>query len=81
MNPKIRGRGLGGWVAGFSLIAGVGLFAGLGLTSEGLGLAELATSIHRPVHRCSATLQVPFDYYRQNIEPLFLRPRGYPGAD
>ena len=25
MNPNTRGRGLGGWAAGFSLIAGVGI--------------------------------------------------------
>jgi hypothetical protein len=27
-----------------------------------------------------ATLQDPFDFYRQSIEPLFLSPRGYPGS-
>ena len=79
MNRKTRGRGLGEWVAGFSVIAGVAICAGLGLTPEGLGLAE-------PLHASTGsstdgeTLQVPFDYYRQNIEPLFLRPRGYPGS-
>ena len=77
MNPKTRGRGLAGWVAGFSLIAGVGIC--LGLTSEGLGFAEpLQASTDPPTD--GATLQVPFDFYRQNIEPLFLRPRGYPGS-
>ena len=79
MSPKTRGRGLGGWVAGFSLIAGVGICAGLGLTSEGLGLAEPLQASTDP-STDGATLQVPFDYYRQNIEPLFLRPRGYPGS-
>ena len=79
MNQKTRGRGLGGWVAGFFVLAGVGILAGPGLTSEGLGLAE-------PLHASTgpstngATLQVPFDFYRQNVEPLFLRPRGYPGT-
>jgi len=28
----------------------------------------------------AVTQQAAFDYYRQNIEPLFLRPRGYPGS-
>ena len=79
MNPKTRGRGSGGWVAGFSLIAGVGILVGLGPTSEGLGLAEPLQASTEP-STDGAALQVPFDYYRQNIEPLFLRPRGYPGS-
>ena len=78
MNPKTRGRGLGGWVAGFSVIAGVGILAGLGPPSEGLGLEPLQASTDPSTD--GATLQVPFDFYRQNIEPLFLRPRGYPGS-
>ena len=79
MSPKTRGRGSGGWVAGFSLIAAVGISAGLGLTSEGLGLAEPLQASTDP-STDGATLQVPFDFYRQNVEPLFLRPRGYPGS-
>ena len=79
MNPKTRGRGSGGWVAGFSLIAAVGICAGLGLTSEGLGLAEpLQASTDASTD--GVTLQDPFDLYRQNVEPLFLSPRGYPGS-
>jgi len=70
---------LGGWAAGFSLIAGVGILVGLGPTSEGWGLAEPLQASTEP-SADGATLQVPFDYYRQNIEPLFLRPRGYPGS-
>lgn len=79
MDPKI-GRGSSGrWVAGFSLIAGVGICVGLGLTSEGLGLAEpLRASTYAST--LGATPQDPFDFYRQAIEPLFLRPRGYPGS-
>ena len=79
MNLKTRGRGLGGWVAGFSLIAAVGIWPGLGLTSEGLGLAEPLQASTDP-STDGAALQVPFEYYRQNVEPLFLRPRGYPGS-
>ena len=79
MNPKTRGRGLGGWVAGFSVMAGVGILVGLGPPSEGLGLAEPLQASTDP-STDGATFQVPFDYYRQNIEPLFLRPRGYPGS-
>ena len=79
MNAKTRGRGLGGWVAGFSVIAGVGILVGLGPPSEGLGSAEpLQASTDAAAD--GATLQVPFDYYRRNVEPLFLRPRGYPGT-
>lgn len=70
---------MGGWAAGFSLIAGVGILVGLGPTSEGWGLAEPLQASTEP-SADGATLQVPFDYYRQNIEPLFLRPRGYPGS-
>ena len=79
MNRKTKGRGLGGWVAGFSVIAGVGILVGLGPPSEGLALAEpLQASTDAATD--AAALQVPFDYYRVNIEPLFLRPRGYPGS-
>ena len=79
MNPNTRGRGLGGWAAGFSLIAGVGILVGLGPTSEGLGLAEpLQASTESSPD--GAMPQDPFDYYRTNIEPLFLRSRGYPGS-
>jgi hypothetical protein len=79
MTPKTGGRGLGGWAAGFSVAAGVGILVGLGPPSEDLGLAEPLQASTDP-STDGATLQVPFDYYRQNIEPLFLRPRGYPGT-
>ncbi len=79
MNPKTRGRGLGGWVAGFSVIAGVGILVGLGPPSEALGSAEPLQASADAATDAEA-LQVPFDYYRANIEPLFLRPRGYPGS-
>ena len=79
MNPKIRGRGLGGWAAGFCLIAGVGILVGLGPPSEGSGLAEPPRASVEPPPD-GAMQQAAFDYYRQNIEPLFLRPRGYPGS-
>ncbi len=79
MNLKTRRRGLGGWAAGFSLIAGVGILVGLGPTSESSGLAEPLQASNQP-STDGAMQQAPFDYYRQNIEPLFLRPRGYPGS-
>ena len=70
---------MGGWAAGFSLIAGVGILVGLGPTSEGLGSAEpLQASTESSPD--GAMPQDPFDYYRTNIEPLFLRSRGYPGS-
>ena len=75
MNPKTGGRGSGRWAAGLSLVTAVGICAGLGLASEGMGLAQ-------PLQASTddATLQDPFDFYRRNIEPLFLSPRGYPGS-
>ncbi len=79
MNPKTRGRGWGGWVAGFSVIAGVGILVGLGPPSEGLASAAPLQASTDPAADGPA-LQSPFDYYRANIEPLFLRPRGYPGS-
>ena len=79
MKLKTRGRGLGGWMAGFSLIAAVGIWPGLDLTSESLGLAEPLQASTDP-STDAATLQVPFEFYRQSVEPLFLRPRGYPGS-
>lgn len=53
-------------LAALALVAGVGIFATVGLT--------------RPLDP-SATVVADFDYYRQNIEPMFARPRGYPNAD
>ena len=79
MNPKTKGRDLGGWATGFCLIAGVGILVGLGPVSEGSGLAEPLQASTAPSPD-GATPQAAFDYYVQNIEPLFLRPRGYPGS-
>ena len=63
-------------LAAFSLIAGVGVFGTLGLTSSNeMNSADSTfTQSDEDVRRRS------FDFYRQNIEPMFVRPRGYPNG-
>ena len=63
-------------LAAFALCAGVGVFAVLGLTaSPEVGSAgPVAADAHDEIVRRD------FDFYRQNIEPIFARPRGYPNA-
>jgi hypothetical protein len=56
--------------AAFALIAGVGVFGALGLTSE-RDAARAAVDLPAGVDRAS------FDFYRESVEPIFARPRGY----
>jgi hypothetical protein len=55
------------------LVAGVGVFATV-------GLIHIPGDVPAPAATVAATIEVApnFDYYRQNIEPMFARPRGYP---
>jgi len=64
------------WAA-FSLVAAVGLFGALGLTvSPEAGSGDLsAIDLPADIDRFN------FDYYRQNVEPIFARPRGYATGD
>ena len=61
------------WLAGLGLCAGVGvLIAAVGPTPSD----EAASAV---VDSSDAQEQRPgFAYYRQNVEPVFARPRGYP---
>ena len=63
-------------LAALALVAGVGIFATVGLTRP-LDDVTAPAATGDP----SATVVADFDYYRQNIEPMFARPRGYPNAD
>jgi hypothetical protein len=59
--------------AGLVLTVAVGVFGALGLTSATqAGPSELIAADVEDIDRRD------FDYYRQNIEPMFVRPRGYP---
>ena len=61
-------------MAAFALVASVGVFGALGLTS-----ATEAEPAAADTAAVVADIElVNFDFYRQNIEPLFVRPRGYP---
>ena len=62
-------------LAALALVAGVGVFATVGLTAPPDDVPAPAATVDR-----SAAVAVDFDYYRQNIEPMFARPRGYPNA-
>lgn len=64
------------WAAGATLFVG-GLLGGLGLTGavEAGGAGAAATSPFAELERRS------FDFYRENVEPIFARPRGYPERD
>ena len=59
----------------FALAAGVGTFTAVGLTYAPDDAPAPAVFVHG-----TSELALDFDYYRQNIEPLFARPRGYPNA-
>lgn len=65
------------WLGALGLAAGVGIFAALGLAaspkgvSGGPGEAEATETGERR----------DFDVYRENVEPIFARPRGYPQGE
>jgi len=64
-------------MAAFALVASVSVFGTLGLTSatETRPTDTAAADVREDIER------VNFDFYRQNIEPMFVRPRGYPDQD
>jgi hypothetical protein len=84
MSPKNRGRGWQVWLASFASIAAIVVCAGFALTSPRVGLADPPPA-GRDASDASAPPNGDFDrqsveeFYRQNIEPIFTRPRGYPG--
>jgi hypothetical protein len=59
---------------GFAMVAGLGVFGALGPTAatEARTAGPATADVTANVERRS------FDFYRQNVEPLFARPRGYP---
>jgi hypothetical protein len=75
MSPEV-GRGKQGpWAVALALVAGIGVFGALGLTApaDAEHVNAATAGIADDIERRS------FDYYRENVEPLFARPRGYPG--
>lgn len=71
---KDRRLGRSARLAALTLCAGVGIFAGLGLAPSG------EEESGGPAEARWADQVADFAYYRQNIEPMFARPRGYPGS-
>ena len=61
--------------AALALVAGVSVFTTVGLTPSPPEVPAPAAMVDR-----TAAVAADFDYYRQNIEPMFVRPRGYPNA-
>ncbi len=62
------------WFTALALSASVGIFAVLGLAaSPDTGSAVPATD-----SPTAEDARRDFDFYRQNVEPMFVRPRGYP---
>ena len=62
-------------IAALALVAGVSVFTTIGLTPSPPEVPVPAAMVDR-----TAAVAADFDYYRQNIEPMFVRPRGYPNA-
>ncbi len=62
-------------LAALALVAGVGVFATVGLTRAPDDVPAPAATVDGTV-----AVAADFDYYRQNIEPMFARPRGYPNG-
>jgi len=62
-------------LAALALVAGVGVFAAVGLTHAPDDVPTPPATIPGAVE-----FAPNFDYYRQNIEPMFARPRGYPNG-
>ncbi len=62
-------------LAALALVAGVGVFAAVGLT-------HAPDDVPTPPATIAGAVEFApnFDYYRQNIEPMFARPRGYPNG-
>jgi hypothetical protein len=71
-------------LGGIGFATCLGVFALLGLTkAEGIATSERASSgspgsAVPTVDPMSERERRSFDFYRQNVEPLFARPRGYP---
>jgi hypothetical protein len=75
--PRSGKLSVGSRFAVFALSGAVGLFAALGLTSS----AEAGSADARGVELLADIDRADFDYYRQNVEPIFMRPRGYNTGD
>ena len=63
-------------VMAFAVCAGAGVFGALGLTAS----PEVGSPVPAAADAHKATPRRDFDFYRQNIEPMFARPRGYPNG-
>jgi hypothetical protein len=63
-------------VGAVAFVAGAGVFAALGLTMvpEAAPARSAASDFLEDIERRN------FDHYRENVEPLFARPRGYPNG-
>jgi hypothetical protein len=62
-------------LAGLALVTGVGAFGMVGLTHTSDDEPAAGAKFDGTVGAAA-----DFDYYRQNIEPMFARPRGYPNG-
>ncbi|HSH76403.1 MAG TPA: hypothetical protein VLA09_12015 [Longimicrobiales bacterium] len=63
------------WLAGLALMAGVGVLAAAGATPSPEPASETAAPVAADAQELPG-----FAFYRQNVEPMFVRPRGYPNS-
>lgn len=73
MSSQSTAKGIVGKVTPLIALAAVGGFAACG-SSAGIGGA----SVERTTSSLAVTAGLDYEYYRENIEPLFIRPRGGP---
>ena len=74
MSSENRRRRQKAWFAAFALSTGVGVFAAIGLAAS----VEVGSAGPVAADSYEASQRRDFDFYRENIEPIFVRPRGYP---
>jgi hypothetical protein len=77
MIPRNRRPGSAGWLGAVALAAGVGAFAAIGLAAPGEAVSGGPAGAETDVD----TERRDFDAYRENVEPIFVRPRGYPQGE
>ena len=65
------------WATGVALAVGVGALGALGVS----GAFEARSAGASSTSAAADLVRRSFDFYRENVEPIFARPRGYPERD
>ncbi len=77
MIPRNRRPASGAWLGAAALAAGIGAFAAIGLAAPGEAVSSGPGGVEAEVN----AERRDFDVYRENIEPIFVQPRGYPQGE